>query len=327
MSDSYFVGVDGGGTKTIAVAARRDGTVVAMERGTGINYHHTGLECARDHLREILNRLEGKVNGSCEELAIGMPALDRAADEALTRAFAGDCFDPALLDIQSDAYMALAGFTLGRPGMIVICGTGSILLMLDENGQQHVRGGWGHLLGDAGSGYALAIDALRAAIDDWENVGPHTALSQAAMKHFQLSNPRDLIEVLYSARCTQADIAQFGRDVLECCDRGDAMAERVTCRNMEALAANAAEMIGRVPQANHVGICGGILTNNRYAQTMFQQALACRCPEAVIGRPEFPPELGAVIHSLNKRHLLTPEVLRNLKHSYAAVTKSKLHDD
>lgn len=317
MRSKYLVGVDGGGTKTIAVAANEDGTVLAVERGDGINYHTIGMERARSNLKEILNRLQARINGECIEVTVGMPALDMPADRELTAAFAGTSFDANLLDLQSDAYITLMGFTLGKPGMIVICGTGSILLMVDKQKRQHVRGGWGYLLGDAGSGYALAIGGLQAAIREWEHVGSKTALSEAAAAHFQLCHPRDLINVIYSPKCTQADIAQFGRIVLKCCENGDEEAIRVTRSNMAAIAANAAEMIACVPEANRVGIWGSVLTNNACARDLFSKELLSRCPQAVIIRPEFPPELGAVIHSMSKKGSLRDEALKNLKESYS----------
>lgn len=317
MRSRYLVGVDGGGTKTIAVAANEDGTVLAVERGDGINYHTIGMERARSNLKEILERLRAHTDGECAEVTVGMPALDMPADRELTAAFAGTSFDANQLDLQSDAYITLMGFTLGQPGMIVICGTGSILLMVDEQKRQHVRGGWGYLLGDAGSGYALAVGGLQAAIREWENVGSKTALSEAAMTYFHLRHPRDLINVVYSPKCTQADIAQFGRIVLQCCENGDEEAVRVTRSSMAAIAANAAEMIAHTPAANRVGIWGSILTHNACAREIFSQELLSRCPQAVIIRPEFPPELGAVIHSMSKRGTLRDEALQNLKKSYA----------
>ncbi len=86
---------------------------------------------------------------------------------------------------------------------------------------------------------------------------------------------------------------------------------------MAAIAANAAEMIARTPAANRVGIWGSILTHNACAREIFSQELLSRCPQAVIIRPEFPPELGAVIHSMSKKGVLRDEALQNLKKSYA----------
>lgn len=315
---SYLIGVDGGGTKTIAVAARPDGTVIGAERGEGINYNNIGMDRARANLKEIIDRLESRIGSRCEGLSVGMPALDLPADEALTRLFAGSSFDPALLDLQSDAYMALVGFTLGKAGMIVICGTGSILLMMDEHGVQHVRGGWGHLLGDPGSGYALAMDGLKAAIADWENIGPHTSVTQAAEEYFSLKDPRELIDRVYAKEQTKAELAGFGRRVPEQAALGDAVAAEIVRRNTAVLAANAAEMIRRVPAANRVGVYGGVLTNSAFVREAFTAQLQALCPEAEVSLPEFPPELGALIHALNRRGLLRPETLTNLKASYTA---------
>ena len=119
--------------------------------------------------------LEKACGGTCDLLSVGMPALDTTADETTLRAFAGDVFDPQSLILESDACMALEGVTGGDKGMIVICGTGSMALLDDGNGQR-AAGGWGYLLGDPGSGYGIAMAGLRAAIRHWEGIGPDTGL-------------------------------------------------------------------------------------------------------------------------------------------------------
>lgn len=317
--NGVIIGVDGGGTKTVAVAARTDGTILAAQRGVGINYNNIGMDKARENLRQVIDGLLIQCGEDYQEICIGMPALDMAADEATTRTFAGNAFDPARLDMQSDAYTALQGFALGKPGMIVICGTGSILLLMDGQGNQHVHGGWGHLLGDPGSSHTLALCGLRAAIDAWETVGPETALTQAALSHFALSHPRQLIDRVYAPDCAPDTIARFAKEVLLLAAQGDEMALRIVKENMAHIAGQAAALIKRHPEVAQVGLYGGVFAHNPLARDLFRQALLRHIPNATVGMPEYPPELGALIHSFHKQGLICDQVLANMKNSYAAL--------
>ena len=314
-----FLGVDGGGTKTVAVAARADGTVIGLRRGAGINYNNIGMDAARETLFAVIAPLLQGCGGDYREICIGMPALDAAADEATTRAFAGTRFDPARLDLQSDAYTALLGLSMGKPAMIVICGTGSILLLADGSGRQRVLGGWGHLLGDPGSGHALATDGLRAAIDAWEGLGPATALTDAATRYFSLDTPRRLIDRIYAPDCTPDRIAGFARSVLELAAAGDPSAIAVLRQNMTHIAREAAALLQSAPEVRLVGLYGGIFEHSADARDLFTGILDGLCPGKTVTQPNYPPELGALLHCYQKRGLLAPALLQRLEDSYAAV--------
>lgn len=317
--NGVIIGVDGGGTKTLAVACRMDGTILAAQRGVGINYNNISMDQARENLYQIITELLKKCGQDYTEICIGMPALDMAADEATTRKFAGSLFDPARLDMQSDAYTALQGFTMGKPGTIVICGTGSMLLLTDEKGNQIVRGGWGHLLGDRGSSHAIASAALTAAIDAWEHVGPDTALCDAALRHFAIASPRQLIDRVYIPECGPHGIAGFAKEVLLLAAQGDAIAHAIVEKEMKHVAAQVAVMIEEYPESFRVGMYGGVFTHNALAREIFTSALVARIPNAQTSQPEYPPELGALIHTFQKRGWLTAQVLKNMKESYAAL--------
>ena len=176
MSYKLLIGIDGGGTHSTAVAASPDGRIAAVTEGGGLNFHNVGVETVRLRLEAMVEDLCRQTGCKVDEVCVGMSALDAPADDATTAAFCTGMFRPEHLDLQSDAYVALMGFTCGEPGMIIICGTGSMLLMLDGQGNQKPAGGWGYLLGDAGSGYTLAREGLLAIIDATEGTGPSTPL-------------------------------------------------------------------------------------------------------------------------------------------------------
>ena len=319
MTRGLFIGIDGGGTHSTAVAATPDGQVVAVAREGGLNYHNIGVEPVRKRLESMVSTLCRDAHAPFNTVCVGMSALDGPADEATLSQFTGGLFSPDQLDLQSDAYIALMGFTRGEPGMIVICGTGSMLLLADENGNQHVSGGWGYLLGDAGSGYTLAREGLIAAIDAQEGTGRPTPLSQLACTYFSAPTLRAIINRIYAPDFTPDRVAGFARHVIAQAKSGDAVAEGILRRNMERLAHQAAQLLQKSPSAQRVGLYGGIFEHSPMAHSLFSDTLRSLCPQAEICRLEYSPELGAVIHLMKKRGTLCPESLLRLKQSYEEI--------
>ena len=316
-----IIGVDGGGSKSIGAAADLDGHVLAASRGGGINYYQIGMDRARANLKEIVDALEEACGGTCGLLSVGMPALDTTADEETLRAFAGDVFDPQSLILESDACMALEGMTGGEKGMIVICGTGSMAL-LDDGKKQSVAGGWGYLLGDPGSGYGIAMAGLRAAIRAWEGTGPETGLKERALTHFGLKQPRDLISLIYDPACGPDRVARFAGEVFALAEAGDGEAASILNEEMRAVAWQAASLLQTAPGVEKVGLYGGIFQHQPLARRLFEDALRKRLAGRTVQivKPEYPPEIGAVIRGFKRFGTLNAERLANLKKTYLALS-------
>ena len=319
-----IIGVDGGGSKSIGVAADGNGRVLAAFRGKGMNYYQIGMDQARQNLKEIVDALLSACGGVCGLLSVGMPALDTTADEPTVRAFAGDVFDPQSLILESDACMTLLGMTGGEQGMIVICGTGSMALLSDGNGYR-AAGGWGYLLGDPGSGYSIAMAGLRAAIRCWEGTGPETGLRKRALVHFGLRQPRDLIALIYDSACGPDTVARFAGQVFALAESGDKEAERVLEDETRCIAWQAASLLRDAPGVEKVGLYGGIFQHQPLARRLFADALRDRLPGRAmqIVEPEYPPEIGAVIRGFKRLGTLNAERLANLKNSYEKLTGAK----
>ncbi|MBR5287450.1 MAG: hypothetical protein IKU34_02530 [Clostridia bacterium] len=316
MKHGLFIGIDGGGTHSTAVAAWPDGQIAAIAQGGGLNYFNDGVETVRLRLESMVRELCSKADAPAQRICVGMSALDAPADEETLALFTTGILPRGQLDLQSDAYIALMGFTRGEPGMIVICGTGSMLLLLDETGGQHVSGGWGYLLGDAGSGYTLAREGLLAVINESDGVGPQTALTARALAYFGADIPRRLIDRIYAPDCTPDKVAGFARHVIAEAETGDPLAREILSRNMHRLAGLAAQLQRKSPQARRVGLYGGIFAHSGTARSDFASALAALSPQSAICSLDYPPELGAIIHLLRKEDALTGDVLARLKETY-----------
>ena len=316
MKYDLLIGIDGGGTHSTAAAAWPDGRIAAITCGGGLNYHNVGIETVRLRMEEMVRDLCAKAGARHPLICVGMSALDAPADAQTLAKFTTGDFTADQLDLQSDAYAALMGFTRGEPGLIVICGTGSMLLLLDEEGIQHVSGGWGYLLADAGSGYTLARAALLAVINAYEGLGDATILTPHALEYFGVSSPRMIIDKVYAPDFTPDRLAGFARYVLKDAEEGDAVALSVLHATMPRLAALAAQLLKKSPGANRVGLYGGIFAHSKIARACFTDTLLELAPHAELCTLDYPPEVGAIIHLMRKQELLTPSALTLLKDTY-----------
>ncbi len=316
MAHSLYIGIDGGGTHSTAVAVRPDGSVAALAYENGLNFWNSGVETVRLRTENMVTELCRKAGVPLHEamVCVGSSALDLPADEPTTRQFADGVLSFEQLDLQSDAYAALMGCTLGEPGVIVICGTGSMLVLVDSNGNQIPAGGWGYLLGDAGSSYTLAREGLIAVIDALDGIGASTPLVQDALRFFEATeHPRAIIDRVYAPDFDPEKLAAFARFVLTRAGEGDTVACEIVQRNMNRLGRLAAQMLLKDEKARRIGLYGGVFGHNPFARELFMNTVLSLVPDAQLCPVVFPPELGAVIHLLRKENLLTPQVLETIK--------------
>jgi N-acetylglucosamine kinase-like BadF-type ATPase len=122
---------------------------------------------------------------------------------------------------------------------------------MGPDGRTWRSGGWGHLLGDEGSGYWLGLQAIRAALRDRDASGPPTALSEAAAEFFGMASVEALAANLYSKPLGKSEIAAFAPTTALVAARGDSIARRIYERG-------ATELGGQiVAVARQSGLAGG----------------------------------------------------------------------
>ena len=295
-----YIGMDGGGTRTTAVAVREDGTLAGSAQGGGLNFLQDGLETCLDRFEQLARELMGNTPPEDVVVSAGLAALDGPADADILGAFRARLPGGCTLHLTSDALIALMGHTMGGPGMMVICGTGSMLMALDRSGKEHVLGGWGWKMGDAGSGYTLSRNALVRATEDFDLTGHRSVLMEDALRFFAAAQPRDLIARLYDPAMGTDTMAAFGARVLEAARQGDADALHIAEHEMTRLACLAEALYRQVPEAAVCAVYGGVMQHSPLARQLFTQALSERCSGVAVTAPRHPPEIGAVVLGMLK---------------------------
>src|SRR5207253_2086911 len=128
-----------------------------------------------------------RVAGAC----LGLAGAGRPEDQAVIADWAARIDLAAHVEVTGDAPLLLAAGTPDGWGAALIAGTGSMALVRDRAGRTARAGGWGHLLGDEGSGYALVVSALQACARAADGRGPATALVERFLMRLGLARPQD----------------------------------------------------------------------------------------------------------------------------------------
>jgi N-acetylglucosamine kinase len=165
------------------------------------NWNSVGVETAYQNLAAAIQAAvaaSGATLADVVAIGVGMSGVDRPDDRARVQAWLDNLLPQRTHVIENDAVVALAAGTGGRRfGVVIVSGTGMIALGFNAAGERARAGGWGALLGDGGSGYAIGAAILRAATWAADGRGPQTALLPALLEHLQLARPEQLIRWAY----------------------------------------------------------------------------------------------------------------------------------
>lgn len=293
----YYLGIDGGGSKTKAVLCDESLNIISSFTGKSINFNSVGFDTARENLIEIADAiLDEKIKP--DVVCIGCAALSSRADEKLTEKLCGGIFGCENIILDSDLFIALEAVEATGECAVAVCGTGSMAAGRMPDGTVIHTGGFGYLLGDEGSGYALSADAIRAVLRSGEKSGPETGLAQAAEKYFGTADEEKLIDFVYSDPVPVKEIAGFAPSVCECAGNGDRIAKWIIEKNAEAFAETVCALLRRMPCGTPLGLWGGIMQNCEEFRSIFAQAVRKEFPETKISVLENSPEKGAVIAAM-----------------------------
>lgn len=234
------IGVDGGATKTNAVLYREDGEVLAKGQFPSSNPHSASEEHVRGALHDAVDKLLGESRVSLSDLdgiCLGMAGADRPADKSFLDGIMREKVGKDLpILIVNDAIVAQVA-VLGRlNGILVIAGTGSICYGFNEKTGKNTRaGGWGHLLGDEGSGYLIGLAAMQAVLQAWDQRIPETTLTSAIIERLELNDPTDLVGWTYMQGNGKTEIAQLAQIVHREAEHGDEAAKGILDRQAAGL--------------------------------------------------------------------------------------------
>ena len=260
-----LIGLDIGGSKTHGIRLD-DGSPVAEATAGSANVQNTSPAQAAAALSEVFGRL-----GAAGITAVyaGAGGIDTEGDVAALRALIAPLAPGAVVRVVHDTRLVLAAGRL-RTGIGVVAGTGSSVWGINEAGLEVRAGGWGHLLGDEGSGYWLGREAVRHALSRLDAGLRRDRLTDLLLDDCGLQEPAELIALFHSAKTDRRFWAGKSRLVVAAADGGDPAAEAIVDRAAADLAGQIALVAGRLGMDGPVVLGGGLGMNVR----LFQRSLA-----------------------------------------------------
>lgn len=316
--------MDGGGTRTRGAVADLSGRLLARLDSGASNPHVVGFPSALATLRTLANQLLAQVGSSTEEIAgwcCGLAGVDRARDREPFLGLAEEfrCGDRLL--VTTDALIALAGATLSDRGILVHAGTGSIVYGRDEDSTARV-GGWGRLLDDNGSGYALGRAAVRAIMRAYDGREIATSLRDAILEPLGLTEETDLVHWSSTAGQDATQVAALAPFVLRCAEAGDPVAARLVDEAADDLVLMVRALAQTIPikGQTQVVLSGGVFENSGYYRELVTRKLRFYYPDLPVGQPKMEPVAGALLYALNRGDVrINRALLETLQAGFASL--------
>ena len=275
----FIAGIDGGGTHTrVELRDARNQFLKRLEFGP-FNLNAIGEDAFRALLRQIFAALGDM--GRCEKLCFGGAGISNPRVREILSGELEEAGFAGKWALRGDQEIALRG-AMDGPGVVVIAGTGSICFGKNAFGDTARSGGWGHLIDDGGSGYALGRDVLAGAVRAFDGRTQGDTLLRAVYERLGGSAPSDIVSFVYSPRTDKAAIARFSRLALDLAAQGDRQALAILERGAEELAALAAAVQEKLGiQDCPIALLGGLLTDdNPYRQLVARRLSALGTPVA-----------------------------------------------
>lgn len=302
----YLIGMDGGGTKTACLVTDLQGKEIFKTTGGPSNFLMQGTEKVSEMLFNLITECKNKLEceySDFEVIVLGTTGAGRRSDaERLENAFneyaksKGVTFNTFYVD--SDARIALEGAFSGKPGSILIAGTGSIMFGKDSAGEIHRVGGFGRFIGDQGSGYHIGKQGLTMLAKAFDGRGEKTILSDLVKEKFNIDTPEILITEIYK---NNFDIASVAPLVIEAAEKEDEVCLSIIEEECHELILHLFAMQKKInePMLKVAPIGSVITTDNFFART-FRQRVEKLCTNVQLKERENSPDMGAIIMAMGK---------------------------
>ncbi|MDQ0862320.1 BadF/BadG/BcrA/BcrD ATPase family protein [Bacillus sp. V2I10] len=294
MNNSTFplLAVDGGGTKTLAVVTDSTGKVMGIGRSNASNYQVAGIEEAKNALivaiEEVLIKICKKDQITFQTGVFALAGIDTSEDRDIVhRIIINACIQCGIniekIIIENDALSTLIGATSNRPGALVISGTGSIAFAHNGKGEYVRAGGWGHKVGDEGSGYWIGKEAIRSILMMSDGRGPNTILRDKVLKALSLPTVEALYNWIYGANDSVDTISEIAQIVEVSRREGDSVSHTIldaASDELFLLLFAVMEKTLNTHENNTIILQGGILKHNQYIQKRLSDKVKNQFPNS-----------------------------------------------
>lgn len=288
-----IVGVDAGGTKT-AAALRADGGEPHVIYGEGASATALGAGPAAN---VISNLIEAALDGAMPHaIAVGLAGAGRPEVERAVRASIERRFPAARVQVRDDAVIALRAAIPQDDGVVLVAGTGSIAYA-ERGGAGFRCGGYGYLIGDEGSGFAIGAAGIKHALRCLDGRAPKDALAARLEEFLGGCDAAAVLAGIYGSPRPVREVARAAVIVLDAAGAGERSAVKIVQAAALDLAALAGSVITKARlEHSHapIAFAGGLLTRNTMLTYLLETRLLNEHPAMPLRKDPVAPYLGAL---------------------------------
>ncbi len=317
LDSKTFLGIDGGQSHTEAIIAGEKGNVLG--RGTGGASNHAEIPGGRERLQNAIVDSVGAALKNANlpdlsEMIFASAHCGMTGGAIYKREIIGAIVKAEKLTVGHDAPTALFGATAGKPGIVVIAGTGAVVFGVNETGETARAGGLGYLFSDEGSGFWLAAQMIRLAVKEHDGLVEDYGVLKLVLDFFGRGKIREITDDFYNGKISRREVAALAECAhLAAAKDNQAIREQifygvgVLTDSVESVAKKL-KFQSNFPVATIGGMFRAPLMNE-----YFKSSLAKKVPLAEFVKPCFGPAVGALLLSYKQAEIkITEELLSNL---------------
>lgn len=300
----YIIGIDGGGTKSIGYITDETGKLLGKSEEGSLNIHSQGEVEVKSNLHSIINSLIDIVDCKIEDLeliSMGIAGVGRVKDRERFLSIIDELGIKVNFLLTTDIHIALLGAHGKEEGILILSGTGSMAIGIDNMGKEYRLGGWGHIIGDEGSGYDIGKKGLSLVAKTIDGLKDSDSLVEMVYDMYGVENTDDFVRYIYSNTRTKADIARISKAVYQCAVKGDQNCLDMINSASQDLVDLAIGLINKIDNIDdlNISIAGGVFENMDLVNGYFASGLYDHYPDMRIVRPMYSPTIGALILGFN----------------------------
>ena len=264
-------------------------------------------------LRRLLRQISKQFE-SPDAIGLGLAGARHAKDRARVQAEVAKVWKATPCRVTHDLEIALAGFNAKETTVLVLSGTGSCCFGKTSDGRTAKMGGWGHILGDKGSGFEIGLRALKAVVFYFDRDGTWSRLGESLLTATGTNEPDDLIDWVASA--DKHAVAALAPEVFAAAKKRDRIARDILEGAAGMLAKDAVNCARKLAQKNkpvHFVLAGGVLRGQPAFARKVSQSIRERWPQATVQVQKHDGVWGAIELAKNlpkdSAQPITPSIL------------------
>ncbi len=304
-AEKLVLAVDGGGSGTRAAVATLTGEILGLGTAGPANPLTVGPTAARQAMHQAIEQAiaqSGQRRPALAAAVLGVAGAAVSQDLAtfgpLVRLLPAD-----RVLVEGDLVTTFIGACPEGVGVVLSAGTGAVAFGQNAQGLRVRVDGWGPLLGDAGSGYAIGLQALRTVLQAEDGRRRPTRLTTALLAALGLPTPQALVDRAHRQGLGREEIAGLAPLVLALASQGDTSARQIVrqaARDLVHTAVTAVRRLGLADQPVTVALSGGLLSRPGPLTAALLAGLSRRLPRARVVPAALPPLGGALLLALSE---------------------------